>query len=160
MLSVTRGEGVGTDMGRGGYSLLRVTSYRDICRARVIGNLFLVSNVERPTILLVNAHPNYRSTSIFCYLIWRPWLTNGILKTKERRNLDSTFQNHTKVLPLLTSQELPHGGRSPKSISSQIPTCPRHIRLRQRPLLHLAKGPNASVGLTHKRLSEEIDTAI
>jgi hypothetical protein len=98
------------DVGRRGYLLLRVTGYGDVRRVRVIGKLSLVSNVERPTILLVNADSNYRSTSISCYLIWRPSLTNGVLKTKEKRNPDSTFQNYTKELPLPTSRELSHGG--------------------------------------------------
>ena len=42
----------------------------------------------------------------------------------------------------------------------KFPTYPRHIRLRQQLLLRPAKEPNASVGLTHKRLSVEIDTVI
>jgi len=111
-------------VGRGGHSLLRVTGCGDVCRARVIGKLSLVSNVERPTILLVNAHSNYRSTSISCYLIWRASLINEVLKTKVRRNPDSTFQNHTKELPSPTSRELSHGGRSPRSESSQISDIP------------------------------------
>lgn len=41
----------------------------------------------------------------------------------------------------------------------KFPTYPRHIRLRQQLLLR-PKEPNASVGLTHKRLSEETDTVI
>jgi hypothetical protein len=160
LLSVAREEGVGTDVGRGGYSLLRVTGYGDVRRARVIGKLSLVSNVERPTILLVNAHSNYRSTSISCYLIWRHSLTNGVLKTKEKRNPDNTFQTTRK------SCHHPHHGNyrmvvdRPSPNLLKFPTYPRHIRLRQQLLLRPAKEPNASVGLTHKRLAEEIDTVI